>query len=805
MHRTRRSLALACLSALALTAAPAAAFWSNDVSVNTAVCALPSTQFDPRVVPDAAGGVFIVWWDNRAGGSDYNIWGQHYDALGTALWAADGKLLVGGPGIEGAPEAIPDGAGGMLMVYAHAPAGSPGTVVDLQAQRFDPSGNALWPAAGVTLLPAPQEVYDFTLCSDGALGLIVAWTDTRVPANRNLFAQRVRANGTTFWTAGGKLIGGAAGSEIGPKAVADGTDGAYIVWEDNRAADTDIYVEHLAFDGTARYGSNGLAVCTATGFQSGIDAIADGQAGVIAAWGDGRVPQWDLYAQRITPSGAAWTANGAVVAATTGYQTSPSMVYDGDGGAFVTWTDSRTSTGAVFAQRMSRYGIPLWAANGVPLSVGIGAQSPIAVSDGAGGFIAVFQDFRHASPSLYAQRMNSNGVPQWTSNGVPVTTAPDDQNYFAAASDGAGSAIVTWEDFRRNGSDRDIYAERVERFGFAGTPEPVIASALDVPNDQGGKVKVSWYGSWPELPPTNAIDYFNVFRSVPTGPANKAIADGRRVVTPETGCESGDCLMALTVNGTTSFWEFVARQDGFDLSGYSYLVPTTGDSVGGSNPLTEFMVQARSSSGPQYWNSPVASGYSVDDLAPATPAPFTGVYASGTANLIWGANTEADLAGYELHRGTSAAFVPSPANRVTTTTETEFADAAGVPSYYKLAAIDTHGNRSGYALVVPSGVLNTPGPSLPLELALAPVSPNPVRGAAAFRFALPRGGSVQLSIFDTQGRLVSRVADSERPAGEHVVNWNGRDAGGRSLPGGLYMVRLRAGGRNLVERFVMLE
>ena len=805
MQRSRPALLLACLAALALTAAPAAAFWSNDVSVNTAVCALPSSQLSPVIVSDAAGGVFIVWWDNRAGGTDYNIWGQHYDALGTALWAADGKLLVGGPDIEGAPEVIPDGAGGMLMVYAHAPAGSPGTVVDLQAQRFDPGGNAMWPAAGVALLPSPQEVYEFTLCSDGAFGLIAAWTDTRVPTNRNLFAQRVRANGTAFWTAGGKLIGGAAGSEAGPKAVADGSGGAYVVWEDNRAADTDIYVEHLAFDGTARYGSNGLAVCTATGFQSNLAAIADGQAGVIATWSDGRVPQWDLYAQRITPIGAAWTANGAVVAATTGFQGSPSLVSDGDGGAFIAWSDSRTAIGAVFAQRMSRFGVPLWAANGVPVSVGIGAQDPAVVPDGSGGSIVVFLDFRNPSLSVYAQRLNASGAAQWTTNGVPVTTAPDAQNYFKVASDGAGSAIVVWEDFRRNGTDRDIYAERVERFGFAGTPEPVIASALDVPNDQGGKVKVSWYGSWPELPPSNAIDYYNVFRSVPTSAAAKAMAAGRRVVTAETGCESGDCLMALTANGTTSFWEFVARQDGFDLSDYSYLVPTTGDSVGGSNPLTEFMVQARSSSGPQYWNSPVASGYSVDDLAPATPAPFTGVYSAGTAGLIWGANTEADLAGYELHRGSSPGFVPSPANRVTTTTETEYADAAGVPSYYKLAAIDTHGNRSGYALVVPSGVLDTPGPSLPLELALAPVSPNPVRGAAAFRFSLPRAGGVELSVFDTQGRLVSRVTDGERPAGEHVVNWNGRGASGRALPGGLYMVRLRAGGRDLVERFVMLE
>ncbi len=804
MPRSSPALALACLVAAALMTSPARAFWSNDPSVNTAVCALPSTQLGPEIASDGAGGVFVVWWDNRAGASNYDIWGQHYDALGTALWPPDGKLLVGGPGIEGAPRIHPDGAGGLLMVYAHAPAGSPGIVLDLQAQRFDPSGNPLWPAAGVPLLTASQEVYEIVVCDDGANGLVAAWTDARVPANRNLFARRVEAGGTPMWTAGGLVVGGAAGTERDPELVADGSGGVYLLWVDARGAGTDIYLDHISSAGTLRYGSNGLAVCTAAGDQTALSAIADGQGGVIAAWSDGRVAQSDVHAQRITPSGSAWTLNGAVVVATTGFQTSPSLVSDGDGGAFVAWGDSRTSTLGVYAQRMTRFGIPFWAANGVPLSVGIGAQQPILVSDGQGGFIAVFHDFRHPSLSLYAQRVNVNGVTQWTTHGVPVTTAPDDQNYHSVVADGAGSAIVVWEDFRRDGSDVDVYAQRIERFGFVGTPEPVIASALDVPNDQGGKVKVSWHGSWPEMPPTNAIDYYNVFRSVPTSAANKAIAEGRRVVPAAAGCESADCLMALTVNGATSFWEFVARQDGYDLASYSYLVPTTGDSVAGSNPLTHFMVQARSSSGPQFWNSPVASGYSVDDLAPATPSPFTGVYSSGTASLIWGANTEPDLAGYELHRGASPGFVPSPANRIATTTETEYADAAG-PSYYKLAALDTHGNRSGYALLVPSGVLGTPGPPLPADLALAPVSPNPSRGGTVFRFSLPASGRVRLSVFDAQGRLVTLVDDEERPAGEHVVHWSGRDASGRALPAGLYVVRLSAGDRERTERFVRLD
>jgi hypothetical protein len=55
--------------------------------------------------------------------------------------------------------------------------------------------------------------------------------------------------------------------------------------------------------------------------------------------------------------------------------------------------------------------------------------------------------------------------------------------------DGTGGALITWYDYRAG--NYDIYA-RVARFGYLGTPEPVIASVKDVPNDQGGgKVKLS--------------------------------------------------------------------------------------------------------------------------------------------------------------------------------------------------------------------------------------------------------------------------------------------------------------------------
>jgi hypothetical protein len=79
--------------------------------------------------------------------------------------------------------------------------------------------------------------------------------------------------------------------------------------------------------------------------------------------------------------------------------------------------------------------------------------------------------------------------------------------------------------------------------------------------------------------------------------------------------------------------------------------------------------------------------------------------------------------------------------------------------------------------------------------------PNPVRRNATVRFALPQGGPVTLAVFDVQGRLVlSLLRSSEYTAGLHDLPLS--TAGWRE---GFYFLRLEAGGRAAIRKFVVLE
>jgi hypothetical protein len=159
---------------------------------------------------------------------------------------------------------------------------------------------------------------------------------------------------------------------------------------------------------------------------------------------------------------------------------------------------------------------------------------------------------------------------------------------------------------------------------------------------------------------------------------------------------------------TIDYWEPIATLPASQLPGYAYTAATVRDSMPDDNPYTAFLVQAVVSNTLSYWSG-ADSAYSVDDLAPAQPVQFAGVYGGTSIALHWTASGEADLYGYRLYSGGSPAFVPGPGNLVIATTDTGYVDTHFDPAhlYYKLSVVDVHGNQSRYALVSPNGATAT--------------------------------------------------------------------------------------------------
>jgi len=83
--------------------------------------------------------------------------------------------------------------------------------------------------------------------------------------------------------------------------------------------------------------------------------------------------------------------------------------------------------------------------------------------------------------------------------------------------------------------------------------------------------------------------------------------------------------------------------------------------------------------------------------------------------------------------------------------------------------------------------------------------PNPFMESTTLRFQLPRAGEASLRVYDIGGRLLRTLDGGDTAAGEHSLIWNGRDAQGRRLSSGVYLLRLEMDGRVLDGRVVKVR
>lgn len=781
--------------------------WPNDPGVNLHFAPSAGNQFIFLTAEDGAGGAFIIWNES------IYVRAQHVTATGliAAGWPSGGLTIGGGLG-SAFPSAIAsDGAGGVFVTWDDYRSGNS----DVYGQHVSGNGTLSWAATGAPICTAADAQYSSRICVDRAGGMIVTWQDQRTlgGTSYDVYAQRISSAGSPLWTANGVAVCALANAQDFPVIVSDGTvGGSYLAWKDNRAGNTDIYAQRLDGSGVPAPGwpANGLAVAAVPG---GVDypvIAGDGSFGLYVAWGDARA-NYDLYLSRLTAAGAVasgWPASGLPVTSNASAEFNPVIAPDGSGGVLLAWTDYRGDVD-IYAQRVNGSGLSQWAAGGRAVCTASGVQfSPQIVSDGAGGMVLGWNDQRAGGPSMvYASRVTAAGsiASGFAADGNPVATAHWVQ-LLTACSDGAGGAIFAWQ---HNGSPQQGYAQRIDRWGYLGA-QASIASVQDVPNDQGGRVKLSWDRSPLDAYPSTAVTAYMLYRSVPAAAALAALARGEAVLSA--GVESAvrpagaapRAFVTTEAAGDVYYWEYLAEVAAAQLPGYSYLAPTAQDSTGAGNPSTVFMVRAYDWVNTRWWDSDPDSGYSVDDLAPAAPAPFAGIYTDGATRLFWDPNTEPDLAGYRLYRGNDAGFVPGPGNLIASPPDTGYADVGPSGSYYKITAVDVHGNESPATLLAPGGTLAA-GDVARWSLALAPAAPNPSSGPATCRFTLPSAGRVKVAVYDAAGRQLRVLADATMTAGAHALQWDGAGADGARVPSGVYMVRLSFGERTLNQKLLRVR
>ena len=447
--------------AILFAAAPASAQWPPNGSPLTTASTVPSTH---TVTSDGSGGLVVAWSELANG--QYDVYARRVTAAGVAIWTPNGVAVGASPFDQVSPALCADGNGGAIITWRDQRNGG----LDIYAQRVDAHGAPLWTTNGVPVCTVTNNQYAPVLVSDGAGGAIIAWYDFRA-MTYDIYAQHLDADGNALWTAGGVAIFAAQYNQYGPMIVSDGSGGAIVAWTDIRNGNADIFARRVSGAGTVQWTSTGVALCTNSGDQLDPVLVSDEAGGAVVAWRDVRNGSWDIFAQRVSGAGSVlWTANGVTLCAAPLDQLHPAIACDGAGGAVVAWDDARGPSVDVYAQRVNAAGAPLWAANGVAVCAAVSSQTrPSLVCDGTANIVVVWEDQRAGNTDIYAQRLDANGAPSWTSGGVALCDATGEQTIPLAVADGFAGAVTAWKD-SRNGN-ADIYAHRIAAGG--GTPTAV--------------------------------------------------------------------------------------------------------------------------------------------------------------------------------------------------------------------------------------------------------------------------------------------------------------------------------------------
>ncbi|HEX5132527.1 MAG TPA: T9SS type A sorting domain-containing protein [Candidatus Krumholzibacteria bacterium] len=231
--------------------------------------------------------------------------------------------------------------------------------------------------------------------------------------------------------------------------------------------------------------------------------------------------------------------------------------------------------------------------------------------------------------------------------------------------------------------------------------ELAVTSVVDVPNDQGRAVEVTFPAATYDFSgaPRPVVQYEVFLHNdpLPSGAAGEIDPVG----VPRSRIPSSE-------------WIFLQAEPATGAASYVARASTLADStITSGQHLSTYLIRAATDDPLTFWEFAPASGYSVDNLAPAAPS---GLMLIGT-KLSWNASGDADLNYYTTYVSTSPVMGPQ-AMRVGTTAQTTFDMAATGGAYFLVTATDFSGNE-GPAVSVPGVVDGTP-PASPGNLVWQP-------------------------------------------------------------------------------------
>jgi hypothetical protein len=645
------------------------------------------------------------------------------------------------------------------------------------------------PAANVPISTSIDGQSDPVIASDGAGGAFIAWNDLRSGQGYDIYAQHVNASGIVQWDSNGTVICAESGIQNMVVMIPDGAGGAILAWEDKRTdMNYDIYAQRLNSSGTALWGAGGIPVVATDGDQQAPCIVSDGQGGAIIAWNDTRPGgASNIYAQRLDASGnPLWQIDGVpVLKATVSSIFDPAaMISDGSHGAIIGWDDARSTDPQtdIYVQRLDAAGNCRWDTNGAEACLDPASQAGTRLAtDGAGGAIVCWTDWRaqskpdgiYGDDGIYAQHVDSAGVALWTKDGVKVSDTTDRQEQAEIVSDGAGGAILAWED-KRKGSEFDLYAQRVDSSGSVRWDSggvPVCTAFGDqgfirMTSDSTGGTIIAWID--------NRVGNYDIYSTRISGKGNSLWPLNGVGITTADGPQALGDMIFNKKNGAILAWT---------------------DGRGGNAGSTNIFAQ-----------NVDLDGYL--GFAPSLRLPENGAsFNVDSVRLIWNPLLPKPSR-YWLELGLDSNFAFRSSDSTITDTTYVLRNLHLQPFWWKVRGYDNGWGpfsavRKFSITTGVSGVEDNP--EVPRVFSLAQNFPNPFNPSSKIRYQVAAVSDVKITLYDVLGREVAVLVNERKLPGHYEVSFSAKGGEGNGLSSGVYIYRMTAGSYVQSRKMILLK
>jgi len=469
--------------------------WSNDPSLNTAVCDLTGSQAIPKIATSTEGDIYIGWFSNESGNYDVRL--QRFDSNGNELWAQNGILISDHPSMSWLTDwdMTVDEANHAILTFQDIRNGGNNNVY---AYRISPTEEFIWGDDGLELSnsPAFDVAPKVTVTSLG--NAVIAWQSEDV-----IIMQKISPEGTLLWGNNGIILSG-NNTYSWPQLLP--TESEEIIlkfFEDSGppySPTRHIYAQKFDTDGNPLWADN-TVISNAGGISAWTQIfpiVSDRNGGFFIAWHDDRDNNMlaDIFIQHVD-------ANGQTLFIDNGIEVSlmanrnhfyPDIAFpENSTDIFIYWNemDSDQNLRGIYRQKISDTGDRLWTDNGMAfIELSSTDVYPLAARSSESDVVVFYKEnLSSVNNRVKAMMIDPGGAFVWDEEHITLSSIASEKLHNVVSHYYNNQWIAAWED--RRADDGDIYAQNINLDGTLGSGIPIwlisfVAEYID------GNVIISW-------------------------------------------------------------------------------------------------------------------------------------------------------------------------------------------------------------------------------------------------------------------------------------------------------------------------